>query len=252
MKKLLSVLIILAMVFSFAACGGTEEDPNAGVYQAVSATALGFTLPIEEVYPEGAYIELKSGGKGLVSLGADQFNVKWSLEGESLTVTVSGEPSVGTLKDGTISIDFMEMGLLLVFQKEGTVAAEIPVESNVEQILEEALGEAASAEEAAEEAEEPAVISEVGKWNLLRIDSDIEEDRVSEEDVQLLQAAGVVIFIEFNEDGTGFFDLGGDGFELTWGDGLVTMEGEDSDYRIEDGKLILSQPDIVFVFEKAE
>ena len=252
MKKIIALLLVLLMMFSLAACGGTEEDPNAGVYQAVSATALGMTLAIEDVYPEGGFIELKSGGKGTVSLGADQFNVKWSLEGEELTVSVAGEPSVGSLKDGTISIDFMDMGLLLVFQKEGTAAVEIPVESNVEQIVEEALNDMTAAEEAAEPVEESAVISEIGKWKLLRVDSDVEEDRISEEDLALFEASGMAITIEFNEDGTGFFNLAGEGLEITWSDGVANMGGEDASYSIEDGKLLLNQPNICFVFVKAE
>jgi hypothetical protein len=39
------------------------------------------------------------------------------LEGETITVTLQGEESVGTLKDGTIQIEFLGMGLELTFEK---------------------------------------------------------------------------------------------------------------------------------------
>ena len=243
MKKLLSVLLILAMVFSFAACGDTTEDPNAGVYDAVTATAMGFTFPIEEVYPAGASVELKSGGKGVVTLGEDSFNVKWSLEGESLTITVSGEPSVGTLKDGTISMDFMNMGLLMVFQREGAAPVEIPVEENLEKLVDAAVEELL---------EESAVMAEVGMWELLRIDSEVEADVVTEEDVKILVDNGIVVTLELKEDGSGIFNLGGEPMELTWGEGKITMEGEAVDYLINGDELSMLMPDGQFVMKRAE
>jgi len=118
MKKLIALIMVACIVLSLAACGGGEPDPNAGVYQAVSGTALGFTMAIEEIYEGETWIELKNGGKGTIALDGQEFGLKWSLEGEDITITIQGEDSVGTLVDGVITVDLMDMGLVMVFEKE--------------------------------------------------------------------------------------------------------------------------------------
>ena len=117
MKKLISVLLILAMVISLAACGSSEPDPNAGIYYGTVGTYSGFSMAVEKLFEGGCSLELKNGGKGEITLGADSYNIKWSLEGETITVSLQGEESVGTLKDGIIEIEFLGMGLGLTFEK---------------------------------------------------------------------------------------------------------------------------------------
>ena len=69
MKRLLAVLLSLAMLLSLAACGGSaERDPNAGKYIGISAAVGGFAMPMSDVYPGETWIELKSGGKGSIML----------------------------------------------------------------------------------------------------------------------------------------------------------------------------------------
>lgn len=122
MKKMISVLLTLALLLSLAACGAGEEDPNAGIYTGVSGTMSGFTMDAEELFEGGCSLELKSGGRGTVTLGADSFGMKWALEGENITITISGEDSTGTLKDGVIDIEFMGMGLILTFVRDEAAA----------------------------------------------------------------------------------------------------------------------------------
>ena len=117
MKKLFAILLTLVMLLSLAACGG-EPDPNAGVYRGVSATALGFTMDIEDVYEGETWIELKNGGKGTIALGGDESPIKWSQEAGEITITIDGVDSVGTLEAGVISIDLLDMGVVMVFEKE--------------------------------------------------------------------------------------------------------------------------------------
>ena len=64
MKKLISVLLILAMVISLAACGSSEPDPNAGIYYGTYGTYSGFSMAVEELFEGGCSLELKNGGKG--------------------------------------------------------------------------------------------------------------------------------------------------------------------------------------------
>ena len=59
-------------------------------HQLVSAAVGGFSMPMSEVYGGETWIELKSGGRGTIMLGGDDFSMKWTLEGEELTVTVQG------------------------------------------------------------------------------------------------------------------------------------------------------------------
>ena len=117
MKKTIALLMVLVMLLSLAACGGGEEDPNAGKYIGVSAAVGGFSMPMSEVYEGETWIELKSGGRGTIMLGGDDFSMKWTLEGEDLTITVQGVDSVGTLQDGVITVDLMDMGCVMTFEK---------------------------------------------------------------------------------------------------------------------------------------
>ena len=117
MKKIIAILLALAMVLSLAACGEKEEDPNAGIYIGTYGTYSGFSMPVEDLFEGGCSLELMTGGKGVITLGADDYKVKWSLDGEALTVSLQGQESVGTLKDGIIEIEFLDMGLSLTFEK---------------------------------------------------------------------------------------------------------------------------------------
>ena len=69
MKKILTVLLALALMFSLCACG--EEDPNAGLYTCTQLEASGMTLAVEDVFPEGITLELKSGGRGTLNVEGD-------------------------------------------------------------------------------------------------------------------------------------------------------------------------------------
>ena len=120
MKKIVAILLTIAMLLSLSACGGGEPDPNAGKYQGISAKALGMTMAMSEVYPGETWVELKSGGKGTVILDGDDFPMKWTLDGEAITITIDGVDSVGRLADGVITVDLMDMGVEMTFLKEGT------------------------------------------------------------------------------------------------------------------------------------
>jgi hypothetical protein len=117
MKRLFAILLVVTMLLALVACGSSEPDPNAGIYYGTVGTYSGFSMPVEKLFEGGCSLELKNGGKGVITLGADPYNVKWSLEGETITVTLQGEDSIGTLKDGVIDIEFLGLGLNLTFEK---------------------------------------------------------------------------------------------------------------------------------------
>ena len=121
MKKLIAAVLTLIMLLSFTACGG---DPNAGVYNAVSCEALGFSMDCD-----GDWLELKSNGKGKLCLMGEKYNCSWTLEGEKITVKNHGDEFYGTLHNGMITLDLS--GMVYVYrmdaitEKDGTVRGHV-------------------------------------------------------------------------------------------------------------------------------
>ena len=61
------------------------------------------------------------------------------------------------------------------------------------------------------------------------------------------------MYLELNEDGTGKLVMDDeDTQEVEWKDGVITLDGEDAEYTVEDGKLTMEEDGTVIVFEKAE
>ena len=225
MKRLFAILLTLAMLLSLAACGGsTEEDPNAGKYLGTTAKALGMTMEMSEVYPGETWVELKSGGKGTIMLDGDDFSMKWALEGEAITITIDGVDSVGTLADGVITVDLMNMGVEMSFLKEG---AEMPVAA--------------------------ATYNDAGYYDLIRIDGTTEEDSVSEEDLTMLRELGMYMYLELLEDGTGMLFMDEE-MPVAWADGTVNFTEDDLSisYTLEGDILTLDMLESVLVFRKGE
>ena len=103
--KFLSCLLAVVLVCSLlAGCGGGEPDPNLGIYKAVACQVMGFEMDYE-----GDYVELKKGGKATICLMGETYNGKWSLEGESLTITQKGSEFTGRLVPGAMFVDFSGM-----------------------------------------------------------------------------------------------------------------------------------------------
>ena len=225
MKRLFAILLTLAMLLSLAACGGsTEEDPNAGKYLGTTAKALGMTMEMSEVYPGETWLELKSGGKGTIMLDGDDFSMKWTLEGEAITITIDGVDSIGTLADGVITVDLMNMGVEMSFLKEGM---EAPVET--------------------------ATHNDAGYWEVVRVESEDPESAISEEDMEIVKAAGLLMYMELNADGTGIMFIEEE-MPLTWVDGTFTFtdDGMSVDYTVENGELTLDMFEMVFILRKGE
>ena len=224
MKRMLAILLTLTMLLSLAACGGGEEDPNAGKYLGTTAKAMGMTMEMSEVYPGETWVELKSGGKGTIMLDGDDFPMKWALEGEAVTITIDGVDSVGTLTDGIITVDLMNMGVEMTFLKEGM---EAPVET--------------------------ATYNDAGYWEVVRVESEDPESAISEEDMEIVKAADVLMYMELNADGTGIMFIEEE-MPVTWVDGTVTFtdDGMSVDYTVENGELTLDMFEVVFILRKGE
>ena len=224
MKKTIVILLTIAMLLSLAACGGGEPDPNAGKYQGISAKALGLTMEMSEVYPGETWVELKSGGKGTVMLDGDDFPMKWTLDGEAITITVEDVDSVGTLADGVLTVDLMNMGVEMTFLKEG---AQTPAPKTT--------------------------YNDAGYWEIVRMESEDPASAISEEDMAFVKSAGVLMYMELNADGTGALFME-DEMPLTWTDGAITFTEENMtvSYTLENGEMKLDMIETVLVLRKGE
>ena len=224
MKKIIAILLTIVMLLSLAACGSGEPDPNAGKYQGISAKALGMTMDMSEVYPGETWVELKSGGKGTVMLDGDEFPMKWTLDGEAITITIDGVDSVGSLADDVLTVDLMEMGVEMTFLKEG---AEMPA-------LE-------------------VTYHDAGYWEIVRMESEDPESAISEEDMAFVKSAGVQMYMELNADGTGALFME-DEMPLTWADGAISFTEENMtvSYTLENGEMELDMIETVLVLRKGE
>ena len=224
MKKIIAILLSIAMLLSLAACGGGEPDPNAGKYQGISAKALGMTMAMSEVYPGETWVELQSGGKGTVMLDGDNFPMKWTLDGEAITITIEDVDSVGRLADGVITVDLMDMGVEMTFLKEG---AEMPAPE--------------------------VTYHDAGYWEIVRMESEDPASAISEEDMAFVKSLGVLMYMELNADGTGALFME-DKMPLTWADGAITFTEENMtiSYTLENGEMKLDMIETVLVLRKGE
>ena len=117
MKRLACLILILAMLLALSACGG-EPDPNCGVYKATTAEMDGIALNIDSVYSGGLGFELKDGGRAVMTMDGNNYNLRWKLEGDALTIIASDTELTGTLADGTMVLD-MGSGITVTLVKEG-------------------------------------------------------------------------------------------------------------------------------------
>ena len=225
MKKWIAILLALSLLLSLAACGGeTVEDPNAGKYLGTTAKAFGMTMAMTDIYPGETWLELKSGGKGSIMLDGDEFPVTWALEGDTFTLTIAGVDSVGILADGLITLDLMDMGVEMNFLKEGM---EMPVAQET--------------------------YNDAGYWEVIRIESDDPESAISEEDMVLVKEAGVLMYLELKEDGTGVMFMDEE-MPVTWQDGTVTFTDDalSVSYTVENGELTLDMVEMIFVLRRSK
>ena len=127
MKKYLSFVCligVLCAVLMLAACGGSGNAGSEyeGKYISVAGESMGITLTGEDI--SGFALELKSGGKGTMTVDGDSDSITWTNDGEKITVNLDGVEMVGTIgKDTLIFDNVLNMGLKLTFAKEGSEAA---------------------------------------------------------------------------------------------------------------------------------
>lgn len=111
MKRLSALFLALLMALSLCACGG-GADPALGKYNCTSIVMNDINLD-----GSGEWLELKDGGKASVYMGGETRNADYTLEENTLTMTIDGqEVGTGTLDNGVLTLDFL--GMTCVFEQE--------------------------------------------------------------------------------------------------------------------------------------
>ena len=115
MKRLACLIFVLAMLLALAACG-SEPDPNAGTYVAQTAEMNGISIAVDSVFDGGLSFDLNNGSRAVMHMGGSDYNLKWTLDGENLTIIASDTELTGTLVDGTMVLD-MGSGVTVTLTK---------------------------------------------------------------------------------------------------------------------------------------
>lgn len=127
MKKVISVVMVIAILFSFAACGGGggKDEPVVGNWQLTGANFAGQEITIDDFESIGmgdTSIELKVSGDGKFTMSVTAFGEsesesgKWSKNGDSYELDLDGEVQTVTINsDGNLIME--ESGVELIFSK---------------------------------------------------------------------------------------------------------------------------------------
>lgn len=127
MKKMFKMSMlagVMAVMCMLAACGGggNADAAYVGKWVSVAGEAMGLTLTGDDI--SGFALELKEGGKAVLTVEGESDNVKWKNEGNTITITASGTDMTATVENNTMVFNNMlNMGMDLTFAKEGTEAA---------------------------------------------------------------------------------------------------------------------------------
>ena len=120
MKKFVAMMLAAFMVMALlAGCGGKadEDNPNLGTYKLQSLA--GMTVEelkdlIGEDMSESFIFEMKAGGKGVFTVDGEAGDVKWEMDGDTITISDSSDEMTGTLADGTLTIEIEGEELVMV------------------------------------------------------------------------------------------------------------------------------------------
>lgn len=129
MKKITAIILSFLMLINLTACGSKSaksDDPNVGMWIAVSTSMMGFTDDIKEVFDEEISIDLKDNGKFEMMLEGEKFKGKWTYDGSDLVLSHRDVEFSGTIENGILTlINMMDIGLDIVFEKAGGYSGQV-------------------------------------------------------------------------------------------------------------------------------
>ena len=122
-SKIVSLALVLICVFSLAACGGGSGAE--GTYNLKTLSMGGMTFDIDQLAEtlgeeaDQLKIDLVLNSDGSFKLEADALEMSmdgtWKASGSNITLTVDGEDTTATLKDGEITMS--AEGVSMTFKK---------------------------------------------------------------------------------------------------------------------------------------
>ncbi len=274
MKKIITLLSMLVLMLTLTACGGkdTADDPNLGVYEARTGESMGIEMSVGDIFGDGFSIELKKKGKGKAHCDGDDYSIKWELEGDKFHAEGGGAELDGTLKDGVMVLeDVLGSGVTLTLVNDeydaGTSASADDDEKdddsskdNDEDNDKDDDKDKDDAKDADDDAGAANISGSLGKlddgeggsYDLYMIVQDGKTYMPSD-----LEEKGITGYVQMKTDGTGTVKLGDHVFEMTWGNGKITVpEGEDGEeeytYSFANEYLVIPDGDTVMTFMKSD
>ena len=119
----IAVILLIALVSSCGGGGAAADDPNLGVYNAVTAEMWGMEMPVTDMFENGVSIELKEKGKCVMNLDGTTGKGEWTLEDGVFHAEAGGAELNGTLEKGVLYAEnVLDMGVNITFEKEGGYA----------------------------------------------------------------------------------------------------------------------------------
>lgn len=196
-----------------------------GLYQGTTYEYSGQSFQMTDIYNGLCTIELLDGGKAVFILGGEEMQCTWELDGEDFILDNAAVESPGTLKDGTITIDFMGMGMMMTFVlADGNTAGSGGAE-NVSDIA--------------------------GFYPLYAVDQDGE---YTGNDIITMLGMEKENYIILNEDGTAIAVMDGDEIHCTYNEScFIEEEGYEISYAFVDGLLELYlDGNMTFYYQKGD
>ncbi len=115
-----ALLLAALLLCVLTACG--EPDPNEGRYLCTSVTVGEDTVSPEELYNGEVSLELRAFQRGILRVGENEGDVRWTMEEGVFSVEVNGAACPASLEDGTIRLDLLREGVVLTLVREDLAA----------------------------------------------------------------------------------------------------------------------------------
>ena len=264
-KKIFSLLLAVILVLTIVACGEKEtpDDPNVLTIGPYNAEYKGCEITADSEGNDAIVINFT-----FHNGGEEEESFEWAYyytlmqgdtEMEYAVVWVS-EDSFDTLDEST-RVNVAPGGshdVSLTYKLKDSIS---PIVMNVSDLFNEehdsitidpATASPRANAPAADSAEpDDSADSDAGYWTLAYSESEDPDLVIDEEIIEALKSVGVEMFVELREDGTGTFVIE-EPWEITWGDGLFTLEGDSIPYTRVDDELIVDAEITVYHFVRGE
>ncbi len=115
MKRL--CILCLSLCLILCGCGYDPYDPTVfGYYEGTAIIAEGYEIPMTRIYDGENYIALGEDGAGTLTLAGHSYDIQWGFRGQKFIMKLDGERSEGSIENGILKLDYLDMGMELRFR----------------------------------------------------------------------------------------------------------------------------------------